>query len=267
MANTTVAMELLTKPGHSEAVRINIGVKASTKLLLGAAAVIASGVNVASKPSNTAGERFAGFVGDNVVDNSAGADSALRVNLLQPEFFQPNAWSVAPTAASVGSKYYWQDDQTLGLTPTVNYAGRLAYIDKNSVPYVRAAYWSSGSPSVVETITLQLADIAAGVFAKVVPYNFTLLSTLFRVLKAATTAAKAATLTPIIAATPVTGGVISLTSANMTPINNTVAGTAVTAANTGTAGQALGVTASAVTTFVEGDGVVEFTVRNDDAQS
>ncbi len=125
---------------------------------------------------------------------------------------------------------------------------------------------TSGSPSVVETITLQLSDIAAGVFAKPIPYNFTLLSTLFRVLKAATTGAKAATLTPIIAATPVTGGVISLTSANCTPINNTVAGTAVTGTNTGTAGQALGVTASAVTAFVEGDGVVEFTVRNDDIQ-
>lgn len=266
MGNTTAGFKLKTKMGNGHNTKLNVGVAASTKLYAGAMLVIASAVNVLSKPTNTAGERFVGFNSDSTVDNSGGADGDLRADVLQPEFFVPNAWSVAPTDASVGKKYYWQDDQTCGLTPTNNYAGRLVYLDKAGDPYIKASYFSSGSPSVVETIPLQLADIAAGVFAKKIPYNFTLLSTAFRVLKAATTAAKAATLTPIIAATPVTGGVLALTSANMTPINNVVAGTAVTAGATGNAGDALGVTASAVTAFVEGDGVIEFTVRNDDIQ-
>ncbi len=267
MGNTSTGFKLKTKMGRGHNTKLNVGLGATVKLYPGAALVIGALVNVLSKPSNTAGERFVGFNSDSVIDNTSGADGDLRGDVLQPEFFVPNAWSVTPTAASVGKKYYWQDDQTCGLTPTVNYAGRLAYLDKAGDPYIKAEYWASGSPSVVETITLQLADIAAGVFAKKIPYNFTLLSTAFRTLKAATTGAKAATLTPIIAATPVTGGVLALTSANQNAINNVLAGTAVTAGATGAAGDALGVTASLVTTFVEGDGVVEFTVRNDDVQS
>lgn len=268
MANTTVAIDPTFKNGAGIMEKLSVGAAASTKYLLGGALVMAAGVNVASKPSNTAGERFIGFCGDNLVDNSAGVDAALRIDVLQPDFFAPVAWSVTPTAGSVGKKYYWQDDQTLGLTPTANYAGRLAYLDKAGTPYIdaRKAYFTSGSPNQTETITMQLSDFAAGVFGKAIPYNFTLISTLFRVLKPATTAAKAVTLTPIIAATPVTGGVIALTSANATPANATVAGTAVTANNTGTAGQVLGVTASLVTAFAEGDGVIEFTVQNNDMQ-
>jgi hypothetical protein len=113
-------------------------------------------------------------------------------------------------------------------------------------------------------LPLQLADIAAGDFKVNVPFAFTLLAANFRTGKPATTAAKAATLTPDINGVAVTGGVIGLTSANQNTIGGAVAGSAVTAGNTGTAGQALGVTASAVTAFVEGDGWVEFTVLNND---
>jgi hypothetical protein len=113
-------------------------------------------------------------------------------------------------------------------------------------------------------LPLQLLDIATGTFKVAVPFAFTLLATNFRTAKPATTAAKAATLTPDINGTPVTGGVMALTSANQNTIGGAVAGTAVTAANVGTAGQTLGVTASVVTAFIEGDGWVEFTVRNDD---
>lgn len=113
-------------------------------------------------------------------------------------------------------------------------------------------------------LPLQLADIAAGTFKVAVPFAFTLLATNFRTAKPATTAAKLATLTPDINGTPVTGGVMALTSANQNTIGGSVAGSAVTAANVGTAGQTLGVTASAVTAFIEGDGYVEFTVLNND---
>ncbi len=267
MANTTKAFKLPVHPGANEPVRLNMPVAAAIILYHGAALVMADGANAAKKPSNTAGERFIGFCGANKIDNSGGAAGDLRVDVLQPDFFSPNAWSVTPAATEIGKDYFWQDDQTLGLTPTVNYAGTLSYIDKNSTPWIdaRHAYGKSGAGrQEVITLPLQLLDLAAGTFKRVIPYAFTLISTLFRTAKAATTAAKAATLTPDISGTPVTGGVMALTSANQNTIGGTVAGTAVTAANTGTAGQTLGVTASAVTAFVEGDGWVEFTIQRND---
>lgn len=113
-------------------------------------------------------------------------------------------------------------------------------------------------------LPLQLADIATGTFKIAVPFAFTVTSALFRTNKAATTASKLATLTVGIAGTPVTGGVMSLTSANQNTIGGTVAASAITALNVGTAGQTLEVVASSVTAFVEGDGFVEFTVTNND---
>jgi len=69
----------------------------------------------------------------------------------------------------------------------------------------------------------------------------------------ATTAAKLTTLNPEIAGTDVTGGVLALTSANMTPIGATVESTATTAAKTFTAVQTIDIEASSTTAFVEGE--------------
>ncbi|SDF36789.1 hypothetical protein [Bosea robiniae] len=111
-------------------------------------------------------------------------------------------------------------------------------------------------------LPLQLADIAAGDFKIALPFDFTVISALFRTAKPASTASKLATLTASVNAVSVTGGVMALTTANQNTIGGTVAGTAITAGNQGSAGQTIGVTASAVTAFVEGSGWVEFTVLN-----
>lgn len=265
MSNLTTGTKFKTKGNVSI---LNIALSA-IKVYFGAALVIARGTGYLAKPSNTGGELFYGFCGDNVVDNSGGSAGDKYVDVQQPDFFCPIAYSIAPTVADIGKRYYWQDDQTAGLTLTANYCGRLAYIDALGDAYIdaRGVYGKANPGSgAIQTLILplQLADIAAGTFKMDVPFNFTLNSTKFRTAKAATTGAKAATLTPDISGTPVTGGVMALTSANQTPIGATVAGTAVTGTNTGTAGQTLGVTASAVTTFVEGDGWVEFNVTNND---
>jgi hypothetical protein len=150
-----------------------------------------------------------------------------------------------------------------GASPvTVATSGQQALADNTGGTTGQALAANACKRTVI--LPLQLADVAAGDFKVAVPYAFTLLATAFRTAKAATTAAKAATLTPDINGVAVTGGVVALTSANQNTIGGSVAGSAVTAANTGTAGQALGVTASAVTAFVEGDGWVEFTVLNND---
>lgn len=98
-----------------------------------------------------------------------------------------------------------------------------------------------------------------------VPFDGSLVSVNFRVTAAATTNSKLATLTGQVNATSVTGGVVALTSANCTPIGAQVAGTAITAGNTFTAGQTVGVVVSAVTAFVEGAGIIELVVQNADA--
>lgn len=95
------------------------------------------------------------------------------------------------------------------------------------------------------------------------PFGFTVLSARFVADVPATTTSKLATLTLSTTAGAVTGGVMALTSANMTPTGAAVAATAISGANaTGTAGQEVIITVSAVTAFVEGSGHVEVTVSN-----
>jgi len=114
-------------------------------------------------------------------------------------------------------------------------------------------------------LPLQLADIATGTFKVAIPFAFTVTAALFRTAKPASTASKLATLTVQVNGSAVTGGVMNLTTANQNTIGGTVAASAITGANTGTAGQTLEVAASSVTAFVEGDGWVEFTVTDNDA--
>lgn len=95
-------------------------------------------------------------------------------------------------------------------------------------------------------------------------YAFKILGTCFAVTKVVTTAAKAATLNLEIESTNLTGGVVALTSTNCTPLGAIVPGTAVTAANTGTAGQTISLEAASVTAFSEGDGTFIIRIQNMD---
>lgn len=105
------------------------------------------------------------------------------------------------------------------------------------------------------------------VYKRAMPHAFKVVDIGVRVTAAVTTAAKAATLTAQITGTAVTGGAVSLTSANATPVGALVAGSAITAGNTGNAGDTLEAAISAVTTFVEGGGEIEFTVINTELQT
>lgn len=113
---------------------------------------------------------------------------------------------------------------------------------------------------------IPLADLAnAAIITAYKPgYKFQIVQVDFVVEKAVTTAAKAATITPSISGTNVTGGVLALTSANCTPAGTVVAGSAVTGANTGSATDTITFTGSSVTTFVEGDGWMVVQLRNCD---
>jgi hypothetical protein len=71
-----------------------------------------------------------------------------------------------------------------------------------------------------------------------------------------TTAAKLATLHVEINALAIVGGVLSLTSANCTPMGAVVEGTAVTGSNSFDSDDTISVVAASVTAFVEGDGSI-----------
>lgn len=118
----------------------------------------------------------------------------------------------------------------------------------------------------VVTIPVQLVDLATGTLKLAIPFAFTVVGTpQFRVAKPATTAAKAATATLQVSGVAATGGVISLTSANCTPMGAAVAASAaVTALGVGAAGGTVEFALSAVTAFIEGDGYFEVVLINND---
>lgn len=110
-------------------------------------------------------------------------------------------------------------------------------------------------------IPVQLASLANSSTLKLaVPHAFRVESVLFRIGKPASTASKAATATFHVSGSAASGGVISLTTANCTPMGGTVASTTLTSGNTGSAGGTIEFAISSVTAFAEGDGWFEATV-------
>lgn len=95
-------------------------------------------------------------------------------------------------------------------------------------------------------------------------YKFKILSVDFAVCKAVTTAAKRADLNIEIGTTDLTGGVVSITSAAATPAGVVIAGSAVTAANTGSSSATISVEASNVTAHAEGSGWLLVKIQNMD---
>lgn len=116
---------------------------------------------------------------------------------------------------------------------------------------------------VVVAIPITMANLAnsqtyafdPGFAGKIIAINY-------RATVAVTTSGKAATIQAQANGTNTTGGAIALSGAYA--IGAAQAGSAVTAANAFTAGQTIGFTAGSVTTFIEGAGVIEFTLLNTD---
>lgn len=113
---------------------------------------------------------------------------------------------------------------------------------------------------------LPLAGITdADILTSFLPgHKFKILAFDFYTTVAVTTGAKASTINLEIGAVDVTGGVIALTSANCTPKGVKVAGTSVTAANTGSATDVISMEATLTTAFVEGEGHFVIRIQNMD---
>jgi hypothetical protein len=123
----------------------------------------------------------------------------------------------------------------------------------------------AGVHTISIPITLAQITGAGDVLTNYTPgYKFKILSVDARVTSAVTTASKAATLNLEIGSTNLTGGSVSLTSANCTPLGAAIAGSAVTGNNTGSSSDTISVEASSVTAFAEGAVVLLIRIQNMD---
>lgn len=123
---------------------------------------------------------------------------------------------------------------------------------------------TNSGPAILIQIPVQLAAIGGNVdvvTAMSPGIDCTLEYDEFIVTTPVTTAAKLATISPFINAVAVTGGAIALTSANATPLGKVIAGSAITALNVLKGSDTLSFKATAVTAFVEGQGVLNVRLR------
>lgn len=125
---------------------------------------------------------------------------------------------------------------------------------------------AAGAGVFTLAVFVNLAQITATTIFSFTPgFAFKVLAIQFSAEIAVTTGGKAATLTPTVNGSGVTGGALALTSANCTPKGTTVSGSPITGGNTGTSAQTLGIAASSVTAFSEGTGWVLLRVQNMDS--
>lgn len=186
----------------------------------------------------------------------------------------------SPTQASVGLFVYCADSDVANFTiadtgtPAVGVLDRYRSSSDCDVELFSAKSWAAlngVAPATGNIYSIQipivLATVTAGDVATsvIIPHAFKITRVDALVTTAATTAAKAATLNLEIGTTNLTGGAVALTSANCTPLGAVVAGSAVTAANIGAAGDALSVEGASVTAFVEGAVLLNVWIQNLDS--
>lgn len=118
------------------------------------------------------------------------------------------------------------------------------------------------------SIPLALASIADGdmVTAYTPGYKFKILAVDFVTTTVASTADKLSTLNVEIGTTNLTGGEVALTTASCDTLGEKTAGSAVTAANTGSASDTISVEAASTTAFAEGSGTLLIRIQNMDVQ-
>jgi len=161
--------------------------------------------------------------------------------------------------ADEGQMVYAADDQTVQSANGANLpiAGQLIEYISSTAGWVGVGpsfYRLNSRPVVLKTFPLLLETIANGDLLTGYTPGFVGFVEKFwaEVTAPATTAAKASTLNLEIGSTNLTGGVLSLTSANMTPLGAIVAATDITAANEFDADDTISIEAASTTAFVEG---------------
>lgn len=155
------------------------------------------------------------------------------------------------------------------LIPTAGSAAAIAVaLESGSAneihPVLLVTRTATGSNSgMILSIPIKLANLADGdVVTEYTPgISGTIKKVSFVVTDPVTTAGKAADLNLEIGTTDVTGGVVSLTSANCGTLGAVIDGSAITANNTFGSTDAISVEASSVTAFAEGEGVLLIVIQ------
>lgn len=204
-----------------------------------------------------AGDPFLGFAQVDV-DNSSGSagDKSVRVN--RKGAIQLAVTSVAIT--DVGRPVYASDDNTFALAGIGTKVGYVKRFVSSGVAIV--AYSDEPEIEKVVGLPLILANVADGDLLTdlAMTSHGRIKKVEFATTIAVTTGSKLSSLAVEIGATATTGGVVSLTSANATPIGKVVAGSAITALAGFKKGDTLTFTAASTTTFIEGEGVMLVTI-------
>jgi hypothetical protein len=266
MANLTQPLAIKGKYNEKKIKSVPMG---AVKLYRGAIVVLTT-AGYANKPTNTAGERMLG-VALETVDNSGGSSGDKEIRVATDGIWN-FAKSGTITQANAGQAVYASDDQTVYQTVNNNLVGKVSHVE--SVGDSSGTIWydiseacmaQDGAGARDERIIVipvpVMANIATGTIKVPVGYPFTYVALNWRQgIKPVTTAAKAATAQAQISGVACTGGAVALTSAACTPAGAQVAGSAITALNTGGQADTLEVAFSGVTAFAEGDGWFEATV-------
>ena len=186
----------------------------------------------------------------------------------------PGAGDIAEIMVVGESKAVYGGTVTAGQNLTPDALGRLVVasgtdaviaVAKTSgvINDVQTVYLTTRTASGVNTksvlsIPVILANVADGDILTTFTPGFAgaITKFSFAVTDPVTTAAKTTTLNLEIGTTNVTGGVLTITSANATPLGAVVDGTAITANNVFGATDSISIEATATTAFIEGEGVL-----------
>lgn len=236
----------------------DLGVKAAAKIYDGSAVGVDSASGYVRQL--VANDLFVGFC-TTQVDNTNGANGDKNCRVRREGRTQLAVAGAVIT--DIGRPVYMSDGATFTFDGS-NSATFLGYVVQFVSAGVVVVEYDVflGETQHILAIPVDLASIAAADYITQINPGFAgrIKAMQFNVTKAATTAAKLATLTPKVSATLVTGGAVALTSANCTPVGAKVAGSAITAGATFKASDTLSIVGSAVTAFVEGSGVLTLTL-------
>ncbi len=265
MTALTAARDTPRLGGEAVPAMLAIPVKASTKIYAGSLVAINAGYAV---PASAAQGLIVVGRARQTKDNTSGANGDLTVEVERGIFrFGNSSSGDAIAQADVGKLCYAVDDQTVAKTngdaAARSAAGIIIGLDGSAGVWVQCGWalgglggGAAGLQQLV-SIPVTLSKLANGaVMGRFTPgFTGSIERFSFSVTDPATTAAKAATVTPKIAGVATTGGALALTSANCTPIGAKVDASAITAANAFGPTDEITLEASSVTAFVEGAGV------------
>jgi len=265
MANVTAERSVIRYGADNDVLpfKINLGMSASTKIFKGAmvgADQLAATKGQAVKGGAAVTQMVIG-VAEQTVDNSSGAANALTIDVRSGVFWLNNSASTdAITLQHLGHPCYAVDDQTVALTDnggTRPFAGVVVNIDATFG--VAVSIGLGVAPNVVEGVVSLAMDLTSAANATLFTWTPQFAGKIKKITmsvnKAGAGAGATVTITPNIAATPLTGGVLTPTLAN-TLLGAEIAATAITGANQFAPGQAITLVGSAFTAFTAGNGTI-----------